>query len=217
MWFLRRIPAEIQEIAHLQRTILPDAIPSLLGFRYTCAFYRFALGSPDEAVVIGRNDGKVVALAVATFAPKTLMRRLVLNTPLLVAVVTGLFRFKLLAAMVDLVFGHAPTSLPPASFGKAECYAVPELLILCTAPVARGQGHAGRLLDQIEALMRARGVRRYTVRTFDDDASPAFRFYTGKGFTAYGRQQAIFSSFRLMEKRLDFAAQVEDPAINNRA
>jgi ribosomal protein S18 acetylase RimI-like enzyme len=217
MRFLRRIPAELREIARLQRAILPDAIPSLLGFRYTCAFYRFALGSPDEAVVIGRNDGKVVALAVATFAPKTLMRRLVLNTPLLLGVVAGLLRFKLWTAMFDLIFGHAPTSLPLDPSGGGESDAVPELLILCTAPVARGQGHAGRLLDQIEALMRARGVRRYTVRTFDDDNSSAFRFYAGKGFTAYGRQDGIFSSFRLMEKRLIVPARVGDPVISNRA
>src|SRR5271165_2214408 len=101
MWFFGNIPPEIQEIARLQRMVLPDAIPSLLGFRYTCAFYRFALGSADEAVVTDRSDGKVVALAVVTFAPKTLMRRLVLNTPLLFAAVAGVFRLKLWSAIFD--------------------------------------------------------------------------------------------------------------------
>jgi hypothetical protein len=38
MWYFGDIPPEIQEIARLQRMVLPDAIPSLLGFRYTCAF-----------------------------------------------------------------------------------------------------------------------------------------------------------------------------------
>src|SRR5271165_3024321 len=101
LWFLRRIPREIKEIAHLQRAVLPGAITSLLGFWYTCAFYRYALASPDEAVMTDRSNGKVIALAVVTFAPKTLMRRLVLNTPLLFAAVAGVFRLKLWSAIFD--------------------------------------------------------------------------------------------------------------------
>jgi GNAT superfamily N-acetyltransferase len=187
----------------------------LLGFRYTCAFYRFALGSPEEIVVTDRSDGKVVALAVATFAPKTLTRRLLLNTPLLLAAVAGLFRFKFRSAIFDLLFGQAPAPLRPDPSGRGEAEVVPELLILCTAPKARRQGRAARVLQQVEALMRARGATRYTVRTLDDDELPAVRFYATKGFTRCGRQRGTVWTFRLMEKRLASAGgaeQVPDPA-----
>jgi len=117
-------------------------------------------------------------------------------------VLAALVRFRLWSEIVDMIFAPAALPLPAEEIAGGESDAVPELLILCTAPDARDQGHAGRLLDRTEALMRARGVTRYKVRTFDDDDSAAFRFYTAKGFTAYGRRRAIFSSFRLMEKRL---------------
>src|SRR5262249_12965345 len=162
-------PPEIQQIAHLQRRVLPDAIPSLLGFRYTCAVYRFALGSTDEVVVTDKSDGKVVALAVVTFAPPTLMRRLLLHTPLVLAALARLYQFKLWSAKFDVLFGEAPAPLPPDPDGRGECDAVPELLILCTAPEAQRQGRAARVLQQIETLLRARSVTRYTVRTLDDD------------------------------------------------
>lgn len=216
MRLLRTIPLDIQEIARLQRAVLPDAVTSRLGFWYTCTFYRFALRSPDEAVVVDRDGGRAVALAVATFAPKTLMRRLALNTSLLLVVLARLIQLRLWSVIIDLILAPAPAALPAEIIGGGKSDDVPELLILCTAPDARGRGHAGRLLDQIEALMRARGATRYTVRTFDDDDSAAFQFYTAKGFTAYGRQHAIFSSFRLMEKRLVASGRVEqfpaDPA-----
>lgn len=179
---------DIDRLAILQCATLPSSLISKLGANYVCAFYRYALASQQEMVLVARDaNGIIAAGCVVSLDIATLQRRLLTKTPLLLAAIPR--ALKLLPQMLRGNSGPAPLDGP-------------ELLLLFTDPSHRGKGLASELVDQAEAALKARGISRYLVRSFDDPADPALRFYLGKGFTQSGSFTANGAAFQLLEKAI---------------
>lgn len=180
--------ADFERLASLQCATLPSSLISKLGVDYVRSFYRYALKSSHEIVLAARDDAGIIAAGcVVSLDIATLQRRLLTGTPLLLAALP-----------------RAPTLLPQLLRGSSGAIPAdaPELLLLFTDTGHRGKGLAGNLVDQAEITLKTRGISRYMVRTFDDAADPALRFYLGKGFVEAGCFTTNGSAFQLLEKRL---------------
>lgn len=66
-----------------------------------------------------------------------------------------------------------------------------ELLTICTAPEARRQGRAARLLARLMAQMRARGAARIFLEVASDNAA-AIALYRAAGFIESGRRPGYY-------------------------
>lgn len=81
---------------------------------------------------------------------------------------------------------------PPAAFALVRIVAgEAEILTLATDPAQRRQGRARRLLDRLEHLARARGVRTLHLEVAEDnDAARAL--YAACGFDEVGRRPGYY-------------------------
>ena len=197
MTFERLTKYDISRLALLQTSALPGAMAAQFGVGYARCFYRYVARSLEEVLLVRREDNEIVAFCLASFGVHSLQQRLLTRTPLtfyaFLRLTTPEF-WRLATIMARDVLSRSSNALP------AELSALPEVVMLACDSQARGQGHGSRLLDEIEAVLRDRGIREYVVRTFDDDNNLAVKFYSRRGFTVIARFVAHGTPFRLMQK-----------------
>jgi GNAT superfamily N-acetyltransferase len=175
------------QLAALHVSLLPDSAVARLGVSYAARFWRYAWRSALESMLVEREDGRIVAAGLLSFSTATLGRRLLLSTPLLLA----LLRHPRLA--LEAVGGSGPAD------------ELPELLILMTDRARQGRGLGRAMLANAEAELRRRGHSTYVVRSFADETHPAVRFYKANGFVPHARFCAHGSEFLLLRKSLESA------------
>lgn len=181
-------PGDFDRLAALHATCMSGSMLSWFGQRFTTAAYRYFDRSPLENIFIHRKDGCIDGACILSLSPATITRRLVLHTGLLLWLPLHIFERRVLSAIFDFSAGVA-----------IDC---PEVVFIFSDPASRGLGHGAKLLAQCEAALRKCGESRYAIKTLDDDANPAIRFYIRHGFTERGRFVHSGARFRRMDKTL---------------
>jgi len=172
---------DVERIAALHVESIDDSLPTLLGEGFARALYRYLEGSEHELVFVERVEGRVESVCVVSFEPGSLQGRILRSTlPLLawnaaIAVFTrSAFRAMLWHRALD-AFGADEHE------GRA-----PEITYVFTSRDARGKRLGGRIVERVDAELAARGFQRYFVKTIDDPANRAVRFYAENGFEVLG-------------------------------
>lgn len=190
---------DIARLGMLQVSLLPGSMTARFGTAYARSFYRYVMRSGNEIVLVRRSGSQIVAFCVVSLKPQTLLRRLVIRTPLIVHALPRMITPRLWGLIINVIRSKADGSadaFPPA------LSTLPELMMLGCAPQYQGQGHASLLVEESEAALRARNYSGYLVRTFDDDDNLAVKFYLQRGFSVVARFVAHGTPFRLMRKPL---------------
>jgi len=180
---------DVKRLAEMQLEHLPTSLVSILGLGYSRAFYRYIARSHKELLFLERNrEDDIIGIALLSKDMETFERRLLLHTPLIFA---ALLR---IPQLVRLLTG-----------GKSEEAArlSPELVTLYTDASARGMGLGGKLVDRLTRRLEAEKIPELFVRTFDDPADPAVRFYTNRGFQQVSSIMIRGTPFMLLKKQLN--------------
>jgi ribosomal protein S18 acetylase RimI-like enzyme len=177
----------LHQLAQLHCQLLPSSILTRLGPGYLRHFYRFLGRSAHEDLVVETDATGVTGAAVLSYAPHTLARRLLLNTPMVV------WAFRIVVERLTRGAGGAPA---------AQWLQLPELFIIFTRPDCARQGLGRRLVAECEKRLRAKGVPVYSVKTEDDPANPALKFYDALGFTPCDHFRSHGLSYVLLSKQL---------------
>lgn len=169
-------------LARLHAACLPDSLVGALGDRYVRAFYRYVERSQKEILAVERDEsGRPVAAAVLSLEPATLLRRLLLRTPLVVDLIKALPKL----ALKTLIRSRGAWTRPDTPISRIPSV-LPQLILIFTDAAERGRGRATALIAEIERQLARRGIARYEVRTEADPANPALRFYENRGFEVQG-------------------------------
>lgn len=187
-------------LAELHRASLPDSAVTLMGPAYTRAFYRYVQRSAHEMLLFRRHEGRVAGGCVVSSDPDGLTKRLALKTPLLPH---ALMRAPVLP-WKKLLF--TPKSDEVSEEPTIDIDGLPELLIIYTDPEARGLGLGVEMVAECEERLAAQGVREYMLKTIDDEANPAFRFYAKRGLTMRHSIVKQGRRFRVWTKPIGSAA-----------
>lgn len=175
--------SDVDVLARLHESVLPDSRLSLFGRRYLASCYRYFLRSPDELVFIARAGKGIVGGGFVSLAPRTLSRRLLTRTPLLGEIAMRPLGRGARRVAADLI----SSSAEPSTTGE------PELVAIFVAPEWRGQGIGEAICRAIEPELAQRGARSYRVRTERDPANRAIAFYRRLGFVeSVGHREARF-------------------------
>src|ERR1035437_2058348 len=75
---------DIARLGMLQVSLLSGSMTARFGTAYARSFYRYVVRSDDDLLFVRRCDGQIVAFCVVSLRPQTLLRRLVIHTPLIV-------------------------------------------------------------------------------------------------------------------------------------
>jgi len=180
---------DVQRLAELHRTSLPDSNVSVLGAEYARAFYRYVTTSARELTIVDRDAaGHIAAAAVISLDPATLPRRLVFGTPLL----------RHMLRHGRGLFARAVAPGTPEG-GRSN---LPELILIYTSPEERGRGRATSLIRRAESHLRGLGIDAYEVKTVADPSNPTLAFYRNRGFTPRGTASSLSRSFQVFERQL---------------
>jgi len=186
---------DVAALAGLHVACLDDSLVGAFGVRYVRSFYRYVARSPGELLVIRRDEaGGVVGAAVVSLSPSTLGRRLLVRTPLLLGALVHLVG---LTAMLR-ASARRPQGKPSAEVEHPG--SVPEIILMFTAPAARGQGHGGAMIREIDRRLRAMDVRVYQVKTISDPSNAALAFYRRTGFTPCGIAFRLGTCFQVFSR-----------------
>lgn len=189
-------------LAALHREALPDSAVSELGQRYADCFYRYLRASSYDRVFVLRDErGQVMSGCVLSLRPKTLRRRLLTRTPLLLYALPWFVRSRGRRAAST---GPQPTNPPPAATQD-----IPELLLIFTAREERSRGAGAALLKQCETFLAAEGFPEYVVRTVDEPGNRAIGFYDRNGFVTCGQSTDHGRVFRVFKKKLSLAPKLD--------
>lgn len=174
-------PADVTRIAALHVESIDDSLPTLLGEGFARALYRYLERSPHEIVFVERVDAHVESVCVVSLEPGSLQRRIAQATfPLLVV---GAAR----AVFTQRAFRTMLSSLVrDALSGEAHAEKAPEITYVFTSRNTRGKRLGKRIVERVDAALSARGCREYFVKTLDDPANRAVRFYQENGFDILG-------------------------------
>lgn len=189
-------------LAALHIHCLPDSLVSHLGYSYAKSFYRYIRRSQQEFIFVHRNAGQIVSACVLSLSPKTLDRRLIKYTPLLLWVPFRLFRLPVGKIVKAILQPKLPAMLGTSVRSSVTFDRVPEVILIFTAPEARSRGFGSALLDRCESFLLGQGYHHYIIKTFDDETNRALRFYANNGFVERRPFVKYGKPFRLWEKSL---------------
>lgn len=192
-------PADIARLAELHRECLPDSVVSRLGAAYARSFYWYVSRSRTELLELERDaQGRISSAAVVSLDPRGMTRRLLFGTRLVPSLV-----LRGPALLAGMLRGR------PASGGGAgdaatlrDVHDMPELILIYSSGAARSQGIGARLIERLEARLRALGVRRYQVKTVSDPGNRALSFYARNGFVADAVLEQRGERFQVFTKAL---------------
>lgn len=194
--------ADCCSLALLHVRCLPDSLISRLGYGYAKAFYRFISNSRCEFLFVRREAGEIVSACILSLSPKTLATRLLTRTSALLRAPLRVFRLPVGGIMKSVclrLWFRANRSMRGGSSTKESA---PEVVLIFTAPEARCRGLGSTLLHRCERFLLTRGHRYYVIKTADDEANLALKFYAGKGFRQRGPLRDHGKRFQLWEKKL---------------
>lgn len=160
----------IPELALLHIDSLPDSLLSVIGVGFLEDFYQAALQSKHEDVFVRMVDGHVVACGLFSAEPYSMSKRLI----------KGRMFLAIIGRFWDLSFVYRLMSVVFAKNAASEVK--PELVFFYTASTYRGAGFGREILKDIHAVMSARSIPSYLVKTLSDSGNAAIDFYLRNGF-----------------------------------
>lgn len=185
---------DLARLAELHVATLPTSLISRFGLGYARAFYRYVVRSDRELLCLERDQaGALQAGLVVSFDPGSLDRRLLLETPLLLAAALRPWRVPLKHIVRDLWSGDTGEDLAGHR---------PELIIIFVDPACQGRGVGAKLIRQCETALIERRISSYTVKTEDQPHNRALAFYSRNGFRLLGRVERHGVAFAVFEKEL---------------
>lgn len=184
--------SDIHTLAELHRECLPESMVTQLGIAYVKSFYQYVLRSESEFLLIRRRNEKICTACVVSLEPKSLSRRLFLETPLALSLLMRLPH--LLKKNLSRTRGKAlsDSAQPVGRFSEIE--KIPELLLIYSSSHVRGQGLGAEIMKECEAELMKRGFDQYSLKTIEDDSNQATRFYQRQGLQ---KQYSIHKHGRL--------------------
>ncbi len=190
---------DLERLGRLHVLTLPASLVSKLGTRFARDFYRYIAASSEEILCYIRGgDGSILAASIVSLDPQGLELRLAKRTTLALWVVLRFWRLPLRSLVGDWLGSAEDTE-------RASIPDRPELIHIFTDPKSQGKGVGSRLLDGSEAALMKRGIMAYCLKTEDEPANPAHRFYARHGFVERDRFSLHGLRFVMLEKRLDAA------------
>jgi len=187
----------ISQLAELQAELLPKSLVSLLGVGFARRFYGYCSRSDEESVLVLLRGNEALGACVLSFAPGSLDGRLLAKTPMLLFALFRFYRLPL-GALVR-------ATVSEASWGaESEHASLPELVLIFVRTGFRGKGLGGRLMEECEALLRARSIDAYIVNTADDEGNLALNFYLAKGFRIVGKAMRHGIRYSVLRKDLGY-------------
>lgn len=181
-------------VAQMHRSELPGSLISRLGHAYTAAFYDFAATSVLEFVVAQTGgEGAVLGGGFVSFSPADLTRRMIMNTPLLRALIV---RPEMAARLAWREIQSSGRSLDTNPQND------PELIALFVRRDCRSRGIGALLLRNIEQVLRNQNRTRYLIRTLDRTDNRAVKFYESAGFVTIDSVLLHGERFRMMAKQI---------------
>ena len=175
----------------------PQAAVTVFGEGFVRAFYRFVERSDVDFLFVERDGGEVVGGCVLSLAPQSLFGRLLRNVPLGVLAASILTVKPVIYVLKKAIKGIGADKRATAQFEH-----LPEVLYIFASPQSRGKGVGTALLAQNEAFLKGRGIDRYVVKTWDDEAHPTVRFYLKNGFDLADVIEGSDKPLRYMQKHL---------------
>jgi len=185
--------ADLARLAALHVASIDDSLPALLGARFTRGLYRFFSTSQHELLLVERVEGRIEGACVVSFAPATLNHRIARATfcsLLPLAALTVLARSEFRALLWHTLRDSA---------GEEKA---PEITYVFVSPVLRGRELGKRLIERVDAALSEREVSGYYVKTLDESANRALRFYEQNGFRRIGLRKEGGRSFVEFHRQL---------------
>ncbi|CAK0776101.1 hypothetical protein CCP4SC76_600032 [Gammaproteobacteria bacterium] len=156
---------------------LPGSLITGIGEYYVRTFYEYVLWSPLEGIFIEQHDGHLVGMAVVTLSPETLPRRLLMQTPLIRAIIYT-FNLRVAIRLASGLFAQKQTGF--------EIPHIPEVLLLAVNESFRNKGIGCCLLRAAEKWLIDKGHEYYYVKTLSAYDNRATSFYLREGFREIG-------------------------------
>ena len=180
--------AHITALAQLHCDCLPHSLFSRVGLGATRCLYQWMARSTSEIFLLAFDpSGRPCGAAVTSLAPHTLMRRLLLRSPL---------AFWLALRMHKLPWAGLRDQLPPP---QPE---LPELMFLFVRPQDRQGGTGQKLVELTQSAVAARGKLVLTVMTQDSPDNRALGFYRRLGYEQRGTVRKFGKAFVLFYRQL---------------
>ena len=188
---------DIAQAAALHVESIEDSLPALLGPGFAQRLYRYLDASESELVLVERIDGRVESVCVVSFEPESLRRRIARAT-------LGYLAWR--AAWSVLVSPRFRAFLwnfaRDAARGNEDHARAPEITYVFTNAQFRGRRLGERLVKQVDAELRDRGIDRYFVKTQDDSSNRAVRFFDENDFDRLGSRTEGGHTFIEFQKNI---------------
>ncbi len=196
---------DIDMLGHMHVSVLPESLISVIGVRYSRAFYRYIASSQNELVFMVRGGSKgtdILGACIVSLHPESLTHRLLLRTPVLLMVPFAFRRVSLISILKG-VFKKSKSpgwKQPPG----------PEIILIFTVPAFRDRGVGSRLLERSEQWLAARGDKRLLVKTRDVASNRAILFYEKARFKRVGYFSLHGKSLIVFEKLLCLGTNIRN-------
>ena len=186
--------SDLERLATLHVASVPDSIVTLLGARYARAFYRYISSSASELILLERSaQGVVQGVAVLSFEPATLSRRLFIHTPFL------FYAFPACLGLARRLLAGRAASQSEAAVAKPTT----ELILLFVDARVRGQGLGAKLIARTTETLRSRNVQTFCVKTLAAEENRALDFYAANRFEKDGKVWEFGQEFQRFSRNTD--------------
>jgi len=189
--------AELAEVAKLHVNSLPNDLLPQLGIKYLNHFYSFINKSPHDGLLVGAIDGKIVGSVSYTLRSASFLKRSVINTLSSFSrhFVTRYFNSKKLRiASLNIILSLLSTNKIDLS---------PELAFIFTDSKFRSMGIGSKLINNLEIVLRKKGLNKYFVKTINSKGNQAIDFYEKNKFTCIGEKSIGKTFYLIFEKTIN--------------
>jgi len=161
---------ERQKIIAISREGLRNSRLVQLGAKALDIVFKYAVASPLEDIVVLRTPkGDIVGFALISYAPGSFGRRLLCHGPFLACFVANIWRLR---------WGISSVKTPKMTMAPN----IPEAIFICIDAPYRGKDWGGRLIGEIENVLKQNNVTNYFVKTEADNNQKVIDFYLKAGF-----------------------------------
>lgn len=173
---------DLENIAALHCSSLPEDILPMLGREYLKHFYFFLNGSRHERIFVVRNqDSRILAVCVLSLSPNNLSTRALAST--FPQFFRSFFcRFLESAAFRNLSFAILGTALRGGAPNLC-----PEIVFIFTDSNERGRGLGSLLLKEAENYLKGEKINVFYVKTYYTSNGMTTNFYRKNNFQICGR------------------------------
>ena len=166
---------DFDALAALHGATLPTSTLGRLGTGTLVRYYRWVAASADECLFVSRVDAEVVAAAVVSVSPATILRRFIAHAPLAFGI-----------AVAAAFLRSAPFRREAAAYARERLRSAeadgPELVQIFVNDRHQHRSLGSQLLARVERHLAQSGASGYHTRTVMADNERTLAFYRTRGF-----------------------------------